>query len=192
MPDFDRSACLRSRLLVTVALLAACDRHREAPPASDSSASAAPRTVVQDFYAAAITQRVTGAPTATQMTSLAPYLSDTLRALLTAARQRSEADAARDPNEKPAFADGDLFSSLFEGPNAVEVVADSARGDQQIATVRMTSTTTTPPVVWTDRVILTNERGRYVIDDVEYAGTWDFANKGTLRASIVAGLATPP
>ena len=178
----------RCRLLVFAALLGACDRASETPDTSESS----PRAVVQEFYAATIAQRVTGAPTAAQLAALTPYLSDTLRALLTAARQRSEADAARDPNEKPMFVDGDLFSSLFEGPNVVEVVADSARGDQRVATVRMTSNTATPPVVWTDRVVLTKERGRYVIDDVEYAGTWDFANKGTLRASLVTGLATPP
>ena len=173
----------RRRFLVLSALLVGCQSAPEQPSA---------RTVVQEFYAAVIAQRVNGAPTAAQMTALTPYLSDTLRALLTAARQRSEADAARDPNEKPAFVDGDLFSSLFEGPNVVEVVADSAQGEHQIATVRMTSNTANPPVVWTDRVVLTKERGRFVIDDVEYAGTWDFANKGRLRESLVAGLATPP
>ena len=56
----------------------------------------------------------------------------------------------------------------------------------------MTSNTTTPAVVWKDRVVLTRVNGRYVIDDVEYAGDWAFANKGTLRESLVAGLATPP
>ena len=193
LADLDRRARLRCRLLVVVAaLLVACDREPGEAPASASPASASPRSVVQDFYAATIAQRVTGAPTAAQLTSLAPYLSDTLRALLVAARQRTEADAARDPNEKPAFVEGDLFSSLFEGPNAVEVVADSTRGDQQVVTVRMTSTTANPPVRWTDRVVLMKERGRYVIDDVEYAGTWDFASKGTLSASIVEGLATSP
>jgi hypothetical protein len=31
-----------------------------------------------------------------------------------------------------------------------------------------------------------------VIDDIEYGGAWDFANKGGLRASLLSGLATPP
>jgi len=157
-----------------------------------SSSEPDAKAVVEQFYATAIAQRVTGAPTAPQLVALAPYLSDTLRALLTAARQRSEADAAREPDEKPSFVEGDLFSSLFEGPNVVEVLVDSARGPNQVATVRMTSNTTTPAVVWKDRVVLTRVNGRYVIDDVEYAGDWAFANKGTLRESLVAGLATPP
>jgi hypothetical protein len=172
----------RCRFAIIAALLVACQR------APEPSA----RTVVQEFYASTIAQRVDGAPTVAQLATLGPFLSDTLRALLAAARQRSEADAAREPNEKPAFVEGNLFSSLFEGPNAVEVVADSTRGDVQVATVHMTSTTANPPVVWTDRVVLTKQGGRYVIDDVEYGGTWDFASKGSLRASLVAGLATPP
>lgn len=170
------------RSLSVVVLAVAC---RAAPQQSA-------RDVVQQFYSTTIEQRVTGAPTVTQLATLTPYLSDTLHALLTAARQRNEADAAREPDEKPSFAEGDLFSSLFEGPNAVEVLADSARGAQRVATVRMTYTGARPPITWVDRVVLTTQHGRFVIDDVEYGGEWPFANKGALRASLTAALAAPP
>lgn len=147
--------------------------------------------VVQRFYAATIAQRVSGAPTAAQLATLAPFLSDTLRALIDAARRRNEADATRAPDEKPAFADGDLFSSLFEGPNAVDVLADSARGALRVATVQMTSTGANPPLTWVDHVVLAKQGGRFVIDDVEYGGQWDFANKGSLRASLASALTSP-
>jgi hypothetical protein len=161
--------------------------------ACTSSASTETATVVvQRFYAATTEQKVTGAPTPSQLATLAPFLRDTLRLLLDAARRRNEADVARAPDEKPMFAEGDLFSSLFEGPNAVDVVADSARGDLRVATARMTSTGASPPLTWVDRVVLTTRAGRFVIDDVEYGGAWDFANKGSLRASLVSALATPP
>jgi hypothetical protein len=150
------------------------------------------RDVVQQFYTTTIAQRMTGAPTPGQLATLAPYVSDTLHALLVAARKRNEADAARAPDEKPAFADGDLFSSLFEGPNAVEVIADSARGSRRVATVRMTYNGARPPITWVDRVILSKQGGRFVVDDVEYAGEWDFANQGSLRATLVTALATAP
>jgi hypothetical protein len=160
--------------------------------ACTSSTTETATSVVRRFYAATIAQKVTGAPTSAQLATLTPYISDTLRSLLDAARRRNEADAARTPDEKPAFADGDLFSSLFEGPNAVDVVGDSARGDARVATVRMTYTGANPPVSWTDHVILTTGDGRFRIDDIEYGGQWDFANKGSLRASLVAALASPP
>jgi hypothetical protein len=169
--------------LSLIALLIACR------PSSEASS---PTAVVQRFYATTISQRVTGAPTEPQLVELSPFVSDTLRALLAAARRRSDADAAREPNEKPSFAEGDLFSSLFEGPNAVEVLADSARGELRVATVKMTSTGATPPVTWVDRVLLVRRGEGYVIDDIEYGGQWDFSSKGTLRAGLVAGLAAPP
>lgn len=153
-------------------------------PTAETSAS----DVVRQFYAATINRKVTGAPTAQQLATLSPYLSDTLRSLLAAARKRSEAEAAKSPDEKPSFVEGDLFSSLFEGPNAVEVLPDSARGEQRVAAVKMTANAAHPPVSWVDRVILVKQGDRYVIDDIEYGGTWDFASKGSLRATLVSGI----
>ena len=75
--------------------------------ACTSSTTETATSVVRRFYAATIAQKVTGAPTSAQLATLAPYISDTLRSLLDAARRRNEADAARTPDEKPAFADGD-------------------------------------------------------------------------------------
>ena len=74
----------------------------------------------------------------------------------------------------------------------MEVVADSARGAQRVATVRMTYTGAKPPITWVDRDVLTTQHGRFVIDDVEYDGQWAFANTGALRASLAAALAAPP
>ena len=156
-------------------------------PAAGPSAS----DVVRQFYAATINGKVSGAPTAEQLATLSPFLSDTLRSLLAAARKRSEAEAVKSPDEKPSFVEGDLFSSLFEGPNAVEVSADSARGDQRIAAVKMTANAANPPVTWVDHAVLVRQGDRYVIDDIEYGGTWDFANKGTLRATLVSGITAP-
>ena len=156
-------------------------------PAAEPSAS----DVVRQFYAATINGKVTGAPTAEQLTTLSPYLSDTLRLLLTAARKRSEADAAKSPDEKPSFVEGDLFSSLFEGPNAIEVLPDSARGERRVASVKMTANAANPLVTWVDRAVLVRQGDRYVIDDIEYGGTWDFANKGSLRAMLISGITAP-
>lgn len=149
-----------------------------------------PQTVVEQFYAATIAGRVAGAPTPEQLATLAPYLSDTLQKLLSAARRQHDADVARSPDEKPAFADGDLFSSNFEGPNAVEVIADSARGAHRVVSTRMTYRGADPVLTWVDRVVVTTERDRPVIDDVEYGGQWGFASKGTLRKSLEAALAS--
>ena len=135
------------RVYVLLAVLAVAGCQPVPPPTATM--------VVEQFYRATIANRVSGAPTAEQLVMLAPYLSDTLQSLLVAARKRNEADAARAPDEKPSFAEGDLFSSLFEGPNAVELLGDSARGPVRVVGVRMTAITVNPPITWTDHVVLT-------------------------------------
>ena len=167
------------RLLPLLALLAAC---RPAP-------AEAPDTLVTRFYGAVIAARETGAPSAAALAAWRPMLSDTLHALLEAARALRAADEARAPDEKPAFAEGDLFSSLFEGPTSVTVTAvDSADGAWRV-TVLMRYVGATPETEWTDTVLVLEERGRRVVDDVAYGGTWDFASQGRLRRALATALA---
>jgi len=150
-----------------------------------------PRTVVEQFYAAVRSEKVSGAPTRAQLGALAPYLSDSLRSLLAAARQLHDADAQRAPDEKPAFADGDLFSSLFEGPTSIKVVEDSTRGAAHAVRVEMSYAGVQPPTTWIDVALLTQQRGQWVIGDIEYGGTWDFAVRGTLAGQLRSALAVP-
>lgn len=167
------------RLTLLLVALSAC---RSAGP-GDASA------VVENFYSATIASGATGAPTAETLARLRPYLSDTVAALLAAARARHDADFARAPDEKPAFTEGDLFSSLFEGPSEVKVLADSAAGPAHRVTAGMRHSGATPPVEWSDTVIVVAEHERLVIDDIRYGGKWELANTGSLRSSIVAALA---
>lgn len=150
-----------------------------------------PRTVVDQFYTVVRTEQVSGAPTAAQLAVLAPYLTDSLRALLAAAGRRHDADVARAPDEKPLFADGSLFSSLFEGPTSFQVIEDSARGPDHAVRVTMTNTTSQPATTWVDVVLVTEQRGQWVIGDIEYGGTWDFAPRGTLAGQLRSALTAP-
>jgi len=47
-------------------------------------------------------------------------------------------------------------------------------------TLRFAYNLASPPVSWTDQVVVKSERGRWVVVDVVYGGKWDFANRGTL------------
>ena len=143
-----------------------------------------PRDVVERFYSACIASGSAGAPTPEDLARLSPYLSDTLKVLLAAARRRYQAESARSSAEKPAFADGDLFSSLFEGPSTAAVEGEDSSGGTRRVTVRLGYSGATPAVTWTDTVIVTREHGRFVIDDIRYGAAWDFASRGTLRAML--------
>lgn len=175
------TALMVAATLVTALALAACNR--PAPAATES-----PTHVVTEFYTARIASKLTGAPTPAELARIAPFLSDTLRALLAAADRQRDADMKRAPDEKPAFAEGDLFSSLFEGATAFRLVEDSV-GSAGHVPVRFTYADANDTTTWTDTVQVAREHDRYVIADVAYGGTWAFANGGRLRASLERALA---
>jgi hypothetical protein len=173
------SLAIATAISLAASSLSACSRGEAV------STPEPPARVVRAFYDTRLRLAVDGAPSAEQLAALAPLVSDTLRALLDSARRLRDAEAARAPDEKPPFVEGDLFSSLFEGPTAFTV--DTAALGPRVP-VHLTRADDSGRSEWTDRVVVREERGRWVVDDVEYGGTWQFANKGTLRASLLGGL----
>ncbi len=160
--------------LLLLALAVGCSR----PPVHPT-----PSQVVDSLYRIRAPIQTSGAPTPEQLAMMAPYLSAELQVLLRQAYSAREWARAEHPDEKPPFADGDLFTSLFEGPSRFEVVADSTVGEEHRVTVRFTADGS-PSVVWTDQVIVQPSAGYFVVSDVIYGGTWQFAATGALVASL--------
>lgn len=167
-------------LAIAIGLLVACKAPVPAPPG--------PAIVVDSLFRIRAPIQSAGAPTPEELAKMAPYLSAELRTLLNDAYALREQDRVDHPDEKPAFADGDLFTSLFEGPSSFVVGADSVTGEQHRIPVIFTYEGGNPAVVWTDHVLLRSEQGRFVVSDIQYGGTWDFATKGTLLTSLRAAL----
>lgn len=162
--------------------------------ASDSSAVKpvdpdSPEATVRAFYDICIEERVTGLPTESQFEQLRPLISDHLYGLLADARMEQVAFAKENPYEKPPWIEGDLFSSLFEGPTAFTTGAVEIEGTRARVTVDFVDDSADPekPFRWSDDVLLVrNADGDWVIDDVVYRGDWDFASKGTLSGALSA------
>jgi hypothetical protein len=164
-----------------LALLAGCG----AQPAVTSPAAA----IVDSLYRIRLPFQGHGAPTATELTSMSPWLSAELRLLLWRADSSRSAEAAAAPDEKPSFADGDLFTSLFEGPTGFEVgEAKEAVGAGEATIYRVpvhfTYRDSSTAQRWVDTVLVASENGRMVVSDVRYGGNWVFANKGSLLTSL--------
>ncbi len=176
------------RVLLTCVLLplsgaTACEVQGKGPPP--------PSPVVVAFYSLRIASRTTGAPTTAELTRLKPFVSDTLSALLAAAGALRDREARRAPNEKPPFAEGDLYSSLFEGPTSFVVLRDSVSTRAGKSVVQFTHVSNGERFTWTDTVKL-GRKGRFdVIDDVLYGGAGDFNNHGTLRGTLESALRAP-
>ena len=183
--------------LVAAGLLTACG----SKPAAE--AAAAPELVVADLYAALAAARPSGAPTDAQRLTLAPLLTAELTGLLQRADAARSAARVAAPGEKPPFTDGDLFSSLFEGPTAFSVgkavsaatLPGGRLGDLQVPVDLVhtidPATGGGEPTTWTDTVLLREENGRFVVADIAFGGGWDFANKGSMVAALRAGLGEP-
>lgn len=200
-PTLTPRALATSAVACGALLLAACGRApapaeppaAAAPAATEAPAPAAatPAEVVGGFYAALQASGLRGAPTAEQLAQIERWLDPSLRDLLREARRAHDAARAAAPTEKPPFNDGDLFTSLFEGPAAFTVVAveSPAQDSSRRVTVAFTQGELPNVTRWQDYVILRPGEGGFRVVDVEYGGNWDFANRGSLVQSLRAGLA---
>ena len=86
--------------------------------------------------------------------------------------------------DSPPLIEGDIFSSLFEGPTAWKVVA--CNGDNKTARCNVSLThqdAGQKPVSWTDTLVLANENG-WKVDDVAYDANFAFGNTGTLNEML--------
>lgn len=159
-------------------------------PATPANAAELPEDVVEAFYTAYLLGSMSGLPAVDEMAGLSPYLSPGLVRLIEAARAEQQAFMTQNPGEKPPWIEGDLFSSLFEGPTGFMVGA--AAGDAGGTRVSIRFTFTDPEdseatVAWEDAVILREEGGRWLIDDVLFLADWEFKPGASLRSVLATG-----
>ena len=134
------------------------------------------------FYSQAASKGLSGIgiPDAPARARLAPLLTSRL------AKQMADAATAQarftaKHKDSPPLIEGDIFSSLFEGPTAWKVGACS--GDAKIARCRVSLSRQDPgqkPVSWTDTLVLANDGG-WKVDDLAYDADFAFGNTGTLN-----------
>jgi hypothetical protein len=115
------------------------------------------------------------------LATYAPHLTRALHAALQRALAERNKGATENPGEKPPYADGELFVSMFEGYTEVRPLTVATEGDNARVPVCFAYADASGRTEWTDTVVLRREDGSWRIDDVVYGGQWDFANTGTLR-----------
>ncbi|MGK2860192.1 MAG: hypothetical protein ACSLFQ_23595 [Thermoanaerobaculia bacterium] len=182
-----RAVALAATLVLAVALPATAVRPD--PP------EIPPDAVVSKFYDLCIRERVTGLPTDEQFEAMSDLLSDRILGMLADARMEQADFARENPDEKPPWIEGDLFSSLYEGPTRFTVGTPVIERDRARVTVRFADDQTDDgiPFAWEDDVLLVIDvNNDWRIDEIVYRGTWDFASRGTLSESLPGGQATEP
>jgi hypothetical protein len=154
------------------------------PP--DAEALRAATTLATDFYEMRLRLGRTGLPDAGEMKAYRAFLCPALADMMDAARARQSAWIAANPGEKPPLVDGDLFSSLFEGPDAVSAAGTTVDGEGARVGISMRTGEGENATRWRDDLLLSREDGVWCVADVEYRGDWGFANKGRLSEMLVA------
>ncbi|MBW8771755.1 MAG: hypothetical protein JF590_00445, partial [Gemmatimonadetes bacterium] len=126
----------------------------------------APGAVVEAFYAELLTRPIFGPPDSGAFTRIAPFLSDTLKARLLAARGALEAATKAAPAEKPPLADDDLFSSLMEGPTSFYVKATGEGKGRNVVLVQFEDRRGNSSVIWVDTAYVVPHDTTWLVDDI--------------------------
>src|SRR5690554_2905975 len=148
-------------------------------------------SAISAFYDIVLSERQGGVPDMEMRTRLRPVISPELDRLLGQAAEAERRHTERTNNSEPPYLQGDIFSSLFEGATAYEVGTcelEETGGSLFTRCDIMLVHEADEPVQWKDRVILSAYGGpddrRWLVDDIQYGGDWDFAPKGSLKALL--------
>lgn len=175
------SLALRCCVLLLVVSLYACGK-------TSVATQATPQGAVEAFYEWRIRSQMTGAPDDGQLAQMAPYITEELRLLLANARPKVDDAKKSKPGArgrgKRAFSEGDLFSSIFDGPTTFITNEVETHGDAHVVPVRLTSARQLPAVNWVDKVKVVSEGGHYLVADIEYGSHWEFGMNATLVGAL--------
>jgi hypothetical protein len=172
-----------------VAAASAVEAEASATPAAVPAADAGepaqgPVAVAMDFLAMHQRFGDSGLPSRADMAAYDAFLCPSLAQAVRAAQVRQEVAKAERPDEKPPYVEGDLFSSLFEGPDEFEVADSVVEGDRARVAIAMSAGRGDQARRWKDTVELRLDEGIWCLDDVAYGGDWPFANKGRLSSVL--------
>jgi hypothetical protein len=167
--------------LASVALAAA------AGSAADTSS---PEKAAEGFYTVYSTFHPSdGIPDAAGRAKYAPFISPSLDKLL-ADGNAAEIKFNKANKDSPPLIEGDLFTSMFEGATSAKVGACKENGPQASCAVAFVyDDKTDPPTRWTDTIYLTKEKDGWRVSDIGYGGSWEYANKGRLGATVRQAIA---
>ncbi|GHC08462.1 hypothetical protein GCM10010080_24270 [Thermomonas carbonis] len=155
--------------------------------AREMRGAASARAAVEGFYRMHVARSASGIPDGKDIDAYRRWLSASIvQGFALGALERDKA-IAENPDMKPPYIEGDMFSSLFEGLTSFEVLPQAEQsGERATFAMRFSYKDRSGQSDWTDRVVVIREDGRWVVDDVLYGGDWGFAAQGSLSTSLPA------
>lgn len=139
------------------------------------------------FYNLYLNMKVSsGVPTRNQLEFLKPVVSKELFSLLESANKAERYYKKKNRGKVPPLVEGDLFTSLFEGAVSYELKpCETKNGSAQcMVALKYVDPGDRSVVSWNDRLFLVKAGSRWLVDDIEYLGDWQFMHKGRLKALL--------
>jgi hypothetical protein len=161
-----------------------------APAAADEAMQAAANA----FYTVyGSLPRQGGLPNATARMRYAKVLSPRLNRMLTQAQAAQVRFDRKVKGAAPPLIEGEIFSSLFEGPTRWTVGTCTGGADSARCPVAMVHLAPgQPPVKWTDTLVLVRSDGGWKVDDILYDAHLGGGNTGRLSSLLGMALAEAP
>jgi hypothetical protein len=146
-----------------------------------SLAQSTPRSVAARFYRACVKLQIRGLPNKKQRKVLWPLLSPDLKQMFDAAEREQSKYSRAHPEDKPPWAEGNLFSSLYEGAQTFSLGVAKLNGDRAEITAHLSFKDRGGTERWTDTLILSRTRGRWLVWDIAFNGDWPLKTGNSLR-----------
>lgn len=149
-----------------------------------AQSTSSPTLTAQQFYRTYLKLKIDGLPNDNQLKILSPLITSDLKDLFLAARNTQAEYIREHPDEKPPWADGDLFSSLFEGAQSFRIGRASLRGDTAEVPVQLKYRQGGATTSWSDVLVLERVGGRWLVSDILMKGEWAFKSGNSLRSIL--------
>ena len=152
-----------------------------------SACGASPETEAEsatnNFYRVYMKLKLMGIPSSKQLRLLQKTISPGMAGLLLRADDAESKYARNTKGEVPPLIEGDLFTSNFEGATSFKVLRCEARGGSMSCTVELGYPDSRSGKIfnWQDRAVLIEDHDKWLVDDIEFLGSWEFMHKGFLR-----------
>lgn len=160
--------------------------HEKPAPSEEKAALLA---AAQAFSTELRQELVRGLPSPQQLQRLSPLITPELASLIERARVLQQRQISAHPDEKPAWIEGDLFSSLFEGVTSWKLgeVFHAPTVDATVKVIQTYSAPNPEPVTWTDTFVFKQRDGKWLLDDIRMGGDWAFKSGASLRSQLPGG-----
>ena len=134
------------------------------------------------FYKTYLEVQPSGVPWGKEEQQFRPHLSTSLSNLLNEAGHAAQR-YDRATKEIPPIVESDIFTSLFEGAAAFKVLSCERKTAAGSCWVQFTYVDPgdKSSFKWKDKVHLIKDSRGWLVDDIEFFGDWESANKGRFK-----------